>query len=83
MEKEIGKISHYFEKPQVAVIELSGKLNVGDKVHVKGHTTDFVQKVDSMQVEHKDVNGAKKGDSIGLKVLERVRKKDKVYLAEK
>ena len=81
MEKEIGKITHYFEKVQVAVVELSGKLKVGDTIHIKGHTTDFTQKVSSMQVEHEDIETAKSGDSLGLKVSERVRLNDKVFLA--
>lgn len=81
-EKEIGKVTHYFEKAEVAVIELSSKLSVGDSIQIKGHTTDFTQKVDSMQVEHKDLKSAKKGDFIGLKVRERVRLNDKVSLVK-
>jgi len=59
-EKEIGKVSSYFTHVSVAAIELTGKLKVGDKIHIKGHTTDFEQKVDSMQIERKEVKEAKK-----------------------
>jgi len=78
-EKEIGKVTHYFSKIGVCVVKLSGKLAVGDTIHVKGATTDFQQKVDSMQIEHEKVEEAKKGQSIGLKVDEPVREHDAVY----
>ncbi len=81
-EKEIGVVSSYFDKVGVAAIKLSSKLKVGDKVHIKGHTTDFEEKVKSMQIERKDVKVAKKGDHIGIKVSERVRPNDKIFLAE-
>jgi translation elongation factor EF-1alpha len=81
-EKEIGKVSTYFSHVGVAAVRLSGKLKVGDKVHVMGHTTDFQQKVKSMQIENKSVNEAKKGDHIGIKVEEKVRPHDKVFLVE-
>ena len=80
MSKEIGKIVKYFDKVSVAVVELSGNLNVGDKIHIKGTTTDFNQKVESMQVEHEKIEKAKKGQSIGLKVDERVRLNDRVFI---
>jgi len=76
---EIGKITHFFSKICVAVIELKKPLTVGDTIVVKGPTTDFEQKVDSMQIEHKNVQGAEAGQSIGLKVAERVRETDVVY----
>ena len=78
--EEIGKVTHYFTKIGVAVVELSADLKVGDKIHVKGATTDFVEKVKSMQIEHEKIEKAKKGDSIGLKVKEKVRPNDVVYL---
>lgn len=81
-EVEVGKATHYFSHLGVAAIELSGSLKVGDKVHIKGHTTDFVQLVESMQIEHQPVNEAKTGDSIGLKVKEKVREGDTVYKVE-
>lgn len=76
---EIGKITHFFSKIGVAVIELKKPLKVGDTIAVKGPTTDFEQKVDSMQIEHENVKEAKAGQSIGLKVTERVRETDAVY----
>ena len=79
-EKEIGKISSYFGHVNVAAIKLSGKLKIGAKVHIKGNTTDFEQEVDSIQIEKKAVSKAKKGDHIGIKVSEKVRPGDKVFL---
>jgi len=81
-EKEIGRVSSYFSNVGVAAIQLSGKLKIGDKVHIKGHTTDFEVGVDSMQIERKDVKTAKKGDHIGIKVPEKVRPNDKVFLVK-
>ena len=79
-EEEIGVIDHYFSKIGVAIIELTqGELNTGDTIHIKGATTDFTQKVDSMQMEHEEIDQARKGDSVGLKVADHVRKHDKVY----
>ena len=79
-EKEIGKISSYFSHVNVAAIKLSDKLKIGSKIHIKGTTTDFEQEVDSIQIEKKDVSKAKKGDHIGIKVSEKVRPNDKVFL---
>jgi putative protease len=81
-EKEIGKVLHYFSHLNVAAIELSGELKVGDTIHIAGHTTDFNQKVTSMQIEKDKVETAKKGDSIGIKVDEHVRENDNVFLTE-
>ncbi len=78
-EKEIGKVSHYFTNIGVCVIDLTGGLKVGDKIHIKGATTDVNLDVKSMQVEHDEVDKAKKGQSIGLKVPDRVREHDVVY----
>jgi putative protease len=77
--KLIGKISHFFTNINVAVIELEGTLKKGEKISIEGSTTNFEQDVKSMQVQHKEVEQAKKGDSIGMKVKERVREGDKVY----
>jgi len=77
--QEVGKIAHFFSKISVAVVDLSATLSVGDRVRIQGPTTDFEQTVDSMQIEHEDVKTAKAGQSIGLKVKERVREKDTVY----
>ncbi len=79
-EKEIGGVSSFFSHVEVAAIKLVGKLKVGDRIHIKGHTTDFEQLVDSMQIDRKDVKEAKKGDEIGIKVNDRVRPNDKVFL---
>ncbi len=78
-EKPIGKITHYYNKIGVAVVELKDKLKVGDEIHIKGTSTDFKQKVESIQVEHENIKEAKKGDSIGLKVTEPIKEHDIVY----
>jgi len=78
-EQLIGKITHYFGKIEVGIVELSKELNVGDTIHVKGSSTDFEQKVDSIQIEHEQVDKAKKGDVVGLKAKEKVREGDEVY----
>lgn len=77
--KLIGKVTHYFTDIGVAVIELEDTLKVGDEISVEGATTNFTQKIDSMQIEHKNMEEAKKGDSIGLKVTDRVREGDQVF----
>jgi translation elongation factor EF-1alpha len=80
MEEEIGIITHYFSKINVGVLELSKtKLQIGDTIHFKGHTTDFYQKVESMQIEHKPVDVAEPGEPIGLKVESPVRENDLVF----
>lgn len=80
--KEAGTITHFFDHIGVAVVEITGKLKVGDKVRIKGTTTDFEQKVDSLQVEHEQLKEAKKGQAIGMKVADKVRTNDKVYVLE-
>ncbi len=77
--KLIGKIAHYYTKIGVAVIDLSDALSVGDEISIEGSTSNVRQKVESMQVEHKNIKTAKSGDSVGLKVLDRVREEDAVY----
>jgi len=77
--EEIGKVTHFFSKISVAVIELAAPLSVGDTIRIQGPTTNFDQTVDSMQIEHENVQTAKKGQSIGLKVKDRVREHDTVY----
>ena len=81
-EKEIGTVSSYFSHVGVAAIKLSGKLKIGDKVHIKGHTTDFEIDIESIQIDRKDIKKGKKGDHIGIKVPEKVRPNDKVFLVE-
>ncbi len=77
--KLIGKITHYFGNIGVAVIELTDKLKAGDTIRIIGGETDFNQEVDSMEVEHKKVKEAKKGESAGLLVNQKVREGYKVY----
>ncbi len=77
--KLIGKITHYFSKIGVAVVELSDDITVGAKIRVEGATTSFEQVIDSMEIENKKVETATAGQSIGLKVKERVRLHDSVY----
>lgn len=77
--KLIGKISHYFGKIGVAVIELSDTLKVGDNIRIAGGEIDFTQVIDSMEIEHEKVETAKKGDSVGLKINQKVREGYKVY----
>ena len=79
-EKEIGRVSGYFSHVGVAAIKLTDKVKIGDKVHIKGHTTDFEEKISSMQIENKPVKEAKKGDHIGIKVSDKVRPNDQVLL---
>ena len=78
-EVEVGKVTDFFAHPVVAGITLSAPLKVGDKIHIKGHTTDLELTVDSMQINNADVPTAKAGDAIGVKVGERVRRGDTVY----
>lgn len=81
--KLIGKVTHYFSKIEVAVIELADTLKVGESIRiVGGEDTDFTQNVDSMEIEHEKVETAKKGDSVGLKVDQKVREGYKVYKVE-
>jgi putative protease len=82
MEEQIGTISHYYGKIGVGIIKLTAGLKVGDTVHIVGHSTDFTQQVDSIQIEHKNVENAKKGDDIGLKVSQKVHEGDKVFLVK-
>lgn len=76
---EVGRITHFFSKICVAVVELKRPLKVGDTIAIKGPTTDIEQKVDSMQIEHESVKEAKAGQSVGMKVADRVRETDLVY----
>jgi putative protease len=78
-EVEIGNVDDFFAHPVVAGIELTRGIKVGDRIHIKGHTTDIEFTVESMQIENKNVNEAKAGDSVGIKVPERVRRGDAVY----
>lgn len=77
--KKVGVISHFYNKINVAIIELEDTLNQGDMIEIAGPTTHMQQAVDSMQIEHKNVASAKKGQSIGLLVSDKVKEKDVVY----
>ena len=76
---EVGRVTHFYTRISVAVVDLSGDLVVGDRVVVRGASTDFELVVESMQIEHENVERAGAGQSIGLKVKERARESDKVY----
>lgn len=78
-EIEIGQVSDFFAKPVVAGITLTDTLKAGDKIHIKGHTTDLELTVESMQINNVNVTEGKAGDAIGVKVLDRVRPGDRVY----
>ena len=77
--REAGKVTHYYTKLGVGVVKLSGALKVGDKIRIKGATTDFEQIVESMQIEKDKIKEGKAGQSVGLEVKEHVRAKDVVY----
>ena len=78
-EIEIGKVSDFFARPVVAGIELTAPLKLGDKVHIKGHTTDMELTVESMQINNVNVTEAKAGDAVGIKLSDRARQGDTVY----
>jgi len=79
MESQIGRVTHFYKKISVAIVELSDSLLVGDTIHINGHTTDLTQKVDSMQMEHQNIEKAEKGQTIGVQVTDEVRVKDLVF----
>ena len=79
-EQLIGKVTHYFGKAQVAGIKITdGELRVGDTIHIVGHTSDFSQKLDSLQIDRVPVESATIGDEVGVKVIEHAREHDDVY----
>ena len=79
-EQLIGKVTHYFGKAQVAAIEITaGELHVGDTVHIVGHTANFTQRIDSMQVNRTPVQVANVGDQIGVQVAEHAHEHDQVF----
>jgi len=78
-EVEIGVVSDFFAHPVVAGIDLIGTVKAGDKIHIMGHTTDLELTIASMEIDRAHVDEAKKGQSIGIKVPDRVRRGDKVY----
>jgi len=78
-EEAVGHVSDFFARPVVAGIEMVGTLKPGDKIHIVGHTTDLEMVIDSMQIDNANVSEAKPGDSVGIKVTDRVRHGDTVY----
>ena len=79
-EVEIGRISHYFSKIQVGVARITGqRLKVGDVVHIKGHSSDFFQKIESMQIEHQPVEESRTGEEVAFKVEMPVRENDQIF----
>lgn len=80
-EKEtlIGEVTHIYQKIGVVIVKLSGDVSVGDTLHFEGNERDFEEKISSMQIDHKDVSSARKGDQVGMKVSSQPREGDKVY----
>ena len=76
---QIGQIAHYFDHINVASLTLTEPLRVGDTIHILGHSTDFKQKVTSLQIEHQSVEEARPGDDVGMKVIQKVHPHDKVF----
>ena len=77
----VGVVREYFRKPQVAAVEiLRGRVKIGDNVRFRGYTTDFTQRIESMQINHRDIPEAVKGDFVGILVTERVRGNDHMFL---
>lgn len=79
-EEHVGSITHYFAKPEVGVVKLSAGIKIGDVLHFRGHTTDFQQEITSMQVDHAAVESAAAGTEVAIKLKERGRSGDEVYL---
>ncbi|MFA5098963.1 MAG: translation elongation factor-like protein [Candidatus Paceibacterota bacterium] len=79
--KPIGEVTHYYDKIGVAVVKFSKAVKVGDEIQFKGNQTDFGQAISSMQFDHKNIESAKKGDEVGMKVDDHVRQGDKVFEA--
>ena len=80
-ESLIGTVSHYFPKVAVAALDLQEPLAKGDRIHIMGHTTDQVETIESMEIDHQSVEKAEPGDQVAIKVQGRVREGDQVYLA--
>lgn len=78
-ENRVGKVTHYFDRISVAVLGLTDKLRVGDMVHFLGHSTDFKQEINSLQIEHQNVDEAKPGQDVALKVNQKVHPNDAVF----
>ena len=76
---QIGQVTHYFDHLNVAALELTAPIHVGDMIHILGHSTDLKQKVTSLQIEHHIVGEARPGDDVGMKVVQRVHAHDKIF----
>lgn len=81
VDKLVGKITHYYDKIGVAVVEVKSPLAVGDEIKISGHEQEFNQKIESMQIEHQEIQKAGKGQVIGLKVDQAVKENDLIYKA--
>jgi putative protease len=80
-EKKIGTVTHYWNHLHVAGVTITnGELHTGDRIHIKGHTSDFEQTVGSMEIDHEMIECARRGDEIGLAVIEHAREHDDVYV---
>jgi translation elongation factor EF-1alpha len=79
MDIRVGKVTHYYDRISVAVLELSGELKVGERIHILGRITDFDQRVGSMEIEHEKIQSAGPGADVALKVIEAVREGDVVF----
>jgi translation initiation factor IF-2 len=77
--KPIGEVTHYYSNLKVAIVKFNRKVKTGETVHFSGSTTDFTQKIDSIQFEHKEINEAGKGKEVGIKVDDKVREGDQVF----
>jgi len=82
MEKELGRVNHYFDKAMVAVIRLNDKLAIGDTVKFVHGENEFTQTIDSMEIEHKKIDSGKAGDEVAVKVSEKTHEGAKVYKVE-
>ncbi len=79
MDIRVGKVTHYFDRISVAVLELYGEVNVGETIHIHGRTTDITQRIASLEIEHQKIQSARPGDEVALKVIEPVREGDIIY----
>jgi putative protease len=82
MEQTIGQVTHYYTRLGVAVLELKDALKVGDEIHILGHTTNFNQRVESLEIEHQQVQAVEPGAEVALKVVEKARRGDVVYIVK-
>ena len=79
---QLGKITHFYSKIGVGIIKLNKELKVGDEIQIKGNTSDFKQKVDELQLDHKNIDKGEKGQEVGVKLSQKVRDGDVVFIAK-